>query len=209
MLSTYARLRTYLALGIVIACGVVVFVDRSGLLPAIGPYAGALYTWAVILGAAALLLGVFSVLWVHVQRIQSGRGGWWQSLILVVVMVAVIVAGAINGPGERSPLIEWVYDSLIAPGYAALYALMAVFVAGAIYHMVRVGRRGGAWVLAGLLLMMAAQTPAAAALAPPSLSAGLRWLIDAPIAATLRGALLGVGLGLTVIAFRFVLGRRS
>lgn len=209
MIATRFPVRTTLAVVVIVACFCLVIVDRSGSVPALAPWVNELYGWAVILAAAALLLGVVSVLWLHIRRIQGGQRGWWQSLALVIVLVAVVVAGSIRAAADRSPLVEWVFDSVIAPGYATLFALMAVFVAGAIYRMVRVGRRGGAWVLGGLLLMLLVQTPAALQLAPEPFNAALRWTIESPVAASLRGALMGVGLALVVLAVRYLAGRRS
>ncbi len=209
MISSRMPVRSAIALGVMIACFVLILVDRIGVLPGLHPLSLALYEWAVILGGVAILLGVINVLWVHLGRIQHGEADWWQSLVLVVVLLAVLLAGIVNPDGDRSPLLEWVYDAVIAPGYAALYALIVFFLCAALFHRVRVGRPGGGWVLAGLLLMLLAQTPAARTLLSPTVAASIAWLSNVPVTATLRGALLGVGLALVVIALRALFGRRA
>ena len=125
------------------------------------------------------------------------------------MLVTVLASGIISPLGERSPLIEWVFTALLAPGYGALFALLVFFIAAALYQMVRVGRPGGAWVLAGLLLMLLAQMPAARGLLAPVYSSAAVWIVEGPLTATQRGVLLGVGLGLILVAGRTVLGRRS
>jgi hypothetical protein len=213
MISSRMPLRTALALGVVAACFVLLLAERTGLLPVLHPFATALYEWAVVIGGFAILLGVGSVAWLHVRRIQGGQAGWWQSLALLAVMLAVFLAGIVNPAGDRSPLVEWAFDSVLAPGAAALLALTVFFLGATLYHLVRVGRRGGAWVLAGLLFMLVAQTPAARALLPPEYTAPngvaagwIAWVIETPVTATLRGALLGVALALVVVVVRFVAG---
>ncbi len=209
MISTRMPLRSALALGTMAAVFVLVLADRTNLWPGLAPYSLALYEWAILLGGTALLLGVVNVLWVHWRRIQHGEGEWWLSVVLVVTLLAVLLAGIVNPAGDRSPLLEWSFDSVIAPGYAALFALMIFFLAAAIYHRVRVGRPGGGWVLAGVLLMVLAQTPAAQTLLAPAWSATVAWIANGPVTATLRGALLGVGLALIVVAVRALAGWRA
>jgi len=209
MISSRMPIRSAIALGVMIACFVVILIDRIGVLPGLHPFALALYEWAVILGGVAILLGVVNVLWVHLRRIQHGEADWWQSLVLVVVLLAVLLAGIVNPDGDRSPLLEWVYDAVIAPGYAALFALIVFFLGAALFHRVRVGRPGGGWVLVGLLLMLMVQTPAARTLLSPTVAASIGWLSNVPVTATLRGALLGVGLALVMIALRALFGRRA
>jgi hypothetical protein len=208
MISSRMPLRTAIALALIAGCFVLVFADRTGLLPALAPITAALYAWAVVLGAFALLLGAGSVLWLHMRRIQSGQAGWWQSLALVGALVAVFVAGIVNPAGARSPLIEWTFDSVLAPGYGALYASMVFFLGAAIYHLVRVGRRGGGWVLGGLLFMAFAQMPALRLIVPTAYADAAVWIVETPVSASVRGVILGVALGLIVVAARYLAGRR-
>jgi hypothetical protein len=208
MISSRMPLRTAIALALVAGCFVMVFTERTGLLPALAPITVALYEWAVVLGAFALLLGSGSVLWLHARRIQGGAAGWWQSLALVVTLAAVFAAGLVNPAGARSPLIEWTFDSVLAPGYGALFAMMVFFLGAAIYQLVRVGRRGGGWVLGGLLFMALTQMPALRLIVPANVADAALWIVEAPVTASARGVLLGVGLGLIVVALRALTGWR-
>jgi hypothetical protein len=181
--------------------------DRMGMAPLRG-LATELYSWALILGAFALLLGALNVGWVHLRRIQNGQAGWGQSLALVVTMLVVFVSGLLSPAGARSPLVEWLFDSLLAPAQAMLFALLAFFMAGAAYRFLRVGRPGGAWMLAGVLLVLAVQMPLAHSLLPPTAGALVGWVVDIPGMAALRGVLLGSSFALLVAVFRYLLTMR-
>jgi hypothetical protein len=165
------------------------------------------YTWAVLLGGVTLLLGVVNVLWLHIRRIALGEREWGLSLVLVAVLIAVASAGLLSPAGATSPLLEWVFDAVIAPGQAALFALLVFFMAAAAFQYLRIGRRGGAWLLAGFLLILAVQTPFAAAWLPPESAAMANWFLNAPVMAALRGVLLGGSLALLVVSLRLLLGR--
>lgn len=165
------------------------------------------YTWAVLLGGVALLLGVINVLWLHIRRIALGQRDWGLSLVLVAVLVAVASSGLLSPAGATSPLLEWIFDAVITPGQAALFALLVFFMAAAAFQYLRVGRRGGAWLLAGFLLILAAQTPFISTWLPPGSTEVANWFLNVPVMAALRGVLLGGSLALLVVGLRLLTGR--
>ncbi|MBE2238781.1 MAG: hypothetical protein IAE81_13400 [Caldilineaceae bacterium] len=165
------------------------------------------YEWALLLGGVALLLGVVNVLWLHIRRIALGQRDWVLSLALIAVLIAVAGAGLLSPTGAASPLLEWVFDAVIAPGQAALFALLIFFMAAAAFQYLRIGRRGGAWMLAGFLVILAAQTPFIFAWLPPGSAGVADWLLNAPVMAALRGVLLGSSLALLIVGLRLLLGR--
>ena len=162
------------------------------LAPTAGLLAGVLYRWALLLAAAALLAGVLNVAWVHGRRVQRGAREWPLSLALLATLLAVLIGGTVSGPLARalvnananfnvagtttaatssaaasglasaSVLMEWIFDSVLAPSQRALFALLAFFVAAAAYDLLRVQRPSGRWMLLGTLAVLLVQMPAAA-----------------------------------------------
>lgn len=181
--------------------------DRMGM-PGLRILATQLYRWAVVLSGFALLLGVVNVSWVHLRRVMAGHVGWQHSLALLAALLVIFVAGMVSPTGVRSPVVEWLFDSVIAPGQAALFALLALFMAGAAYRYLRIGRPGAGWILAGVALVMMVQMPAAQAILPENLAALTGWIVDVPAMAALRGVLLGSSFALLVVVFRFLLTAR-
>jgi hypothetical protein len=167
-----------------------------------------IYEWGMLLSAFALLLGAINVTWVHVRRVMAGSEGWLQSLLLVVTLVVVFVTGLFSTTGVRSPLVELLFDTIIAPGQATLFALLVFFMASAAYRYLRVGRPGGLWLLFGVLMIFAVQMPVANALLPTALTNLVNWLVDVPAMSALRGALLGSSFALVIVAIRFLLTSR-
>jgi hypothetical protein len=183
-------------------------IDRFVEFPLLRSTARLVYEWGVLLSAFALLLGVINIVTVHVRHILAGNPGWQQSLILVVALALVLVTGLFSITGVRSPLVELLFDTIIAPGQATLFALLAFFMAAAAYRYLRIGRPGGIWLLAGVLLVFAAQMPIAHALLPNALTGLVGWIVDVPAMAALRGALLGSSFALIIVAIRFLLAHR-
>lgn len=186
---------------------ILIGLDRAGIAPILRAITTTLYLWTLLLAGFALLLGVVNVLWVHLRRLQDGQPEWPQSLALVASCLAVFVAGILYPSGVTHPTVEWVFDHLIAPGQATLYALIFFFMAVAAYRYLRFAHPGGGWMLAGALLMLVAQMPASSNLLPPEFASVVAWLLQAPVMAILRGALLGSSLALAIVGIRFLLGR--
>jgi hypothetical protein len=182
-------------------------VDRIGIAPGLGAALAAGYQWLMLLAGIAFLAGVVNVLALHLWRVQAGQRDWVLSLVLVAVLVAVFVAGIVNPAGANGPLLAWVFDALVAPAQAALFSLLVFFMAAAAFRYLRVTRPGGAWMLAGALIVFLAQWPLAVQWLPPAYVQATYWLLDAPVMAALRGVLLGSGIALLIIGLRLLVGK--
>jgi hypothetical protein len=197
-----------LVLLLVLAGVAILGVDRFVERPLIRALATTLYEWGLLLSAFALVLGLLNVAWVHLRQVLIGGPGWPHSLALLVSLLLVLVTGLLSPEGVYSPLVEWLFDAVIAPGQATLFALLALFMASAAYRFLRVDRPGGAWMLAGALLVLAVQMPLANAALPAALAAWVGWVLDTPVMATVRGALLGGALALVVAGLRYLTAGR-
>ncbi len=195
----------YLLNAVAVAAFVLIALDRSGLVPSLRAFTNQFYIWLILLGAIALLVGVTNVVWVHLQHIRSGAMGWLNSVALVSATGIVLAAGLITDEGTSSPLVEWIFDGVILPGQSTLYALLAFFMAAGAYRYLRINRTGGAWMLTGALLVLLVQMPAAHDILPQPLVSATIWLVDTPVMAAVRGALLGASVALLVATISFML----
>jgi hypothetical protein len=197
-----------ISLVLVLACFVILVLDRAEVFGnSLRETTTLLYSWAILLGAFGLTLGAVNVAWVHLRHVQSGGAGWLDSLALLLAFFAVLVTGLVAPAGSASPPMEWIFDHLIAPGQAALFAILVFFMAAAAYRYLRIGRAGGVWLLAGTLLMLLTQLPAAHDLFPTPLVDTTVWLLEAPGMAAIRGVLLGTSLAAILVGLRTILGR--
>jgi hypothetical protein len=198
----------FLVILLVVAGVVILGVDRFVEQPLSRAAAANLYEWGLLISAFALVLGLLNVAWVHLRRVLLGGAGWPHSLALLVSLLLVLVTGLLSPAGVDGPLVEWLFDAVIAPGQATLFALLALFMAAAAYRFLRVGRPGGAWMLAGALVVLAVQMPLANVALPSQVSVWAGWLLDVPVMATVRGALLGGSLALIVSGLRYLAASR-
>lgn len=186
---------------------ILITLDRTAVAPGLHGLVIAFYEWVLLLTSFALLLGVAHLLATHLRRIQNGQQDWRYSLILVTACSAVFVAGLLQPAGVTSPTVDWIFTTLIAPGQATLYALLFFFMAAAAYQYLRLTTPAGRWMLAGALVMLLGQMPATYNLLPTSYGVWVGWLLQVPVMATLRGAILGSTLAFLFFGVRFLLGR--
>ena len=208
------RSATTTAAGIFVTIGlvlglVILALARTGAVPILQTPVLWSFRWLVLLGAGALLLGAFNLLWHHLQRVRTGARGWLHSLALAVTMLIVIGAGLADPAGVRGPFIDWVFAHILVPGLATLFALLIFFLAVAAYRFLRVTETGGAWMLAGFLLVLFTQAPFAAEMWPAAFSAATDWLVEVPVMAAVRGALLGGSVALLIAGLQYMLERRA
>lgn len=185
-----------------------ILADRFQVTSAARPGANLLYAWTLLLAGFTLLLGAGHVLWVHVKRVLQGGGEWPLSLLLVAGFGVTLIAGMVGGRGVTAPLVEWLFDAVIAPVQASLFALTGVFLLLAAFRYLRLDREGGFWIMAGALLTLAVQTPIAAQALPDLVLRLVDWLLVWPVMAALRGAVLGGALAAVLLAFRYLIRSR-
>lgn len=205
-MSSSPRLGFLISL-IAFLCLVVVLIDRLVAIVLFQALSDWLYRSMLVLGAVALLLGVLNVVAVHVRRIRAGEKEWSFSLLLVLCLVGTLVTGVTASNGIFNPIVAWLFTNWIAPGQAALFALLPFFLAVAAWRYLRFDQKGGGWMLAGALLMLLMQMPGGSDSLPKGLVEAFdRWLSE-PVIAVMRGVLFGGALAALAAALRLVMGR--
>ena len=144
----------------------------------------------VLLVAGALFWASLALVRRHLFKARKKR---LESVLLVVSFTVMFVAGLLPGGFLLGPG-GWLYQWALAPGMAALFALLPIFLAFAILRHFRLRDFGGFLFFLGMVVVLLGQTPAMAAYMP--LLAGFRHdLLIGPAASVFRGVLLGIGVG--------------
>ena len=192
---------------VIIACFALIVLTRMGTSLLFQQVYAWLFSSLIIFAAVGLLLGVLNVLSVHLRRVQRGASEWAYSLVLVICLSATLAAGLVAPEGIDSPLIGWLFDTLIAPGQMALFALLPFFLAVAAWRYMRLDRPGGIWLLFGAVVTLLLQMPLATLFLARGVSDAIEGMIEGPVTSSLRGVLLGSGLAVAVAVLRILLGR--
>ena len=191
--------------GIALVSGLLVLVDLLFVNPSVADAAGALNELLVLLAAAAAVGGGASLVMHHVRDLRSGNGDRIGSILLLGGMAAVLLPVVRPGStGSTDPIVLWLVAALLTPIAASLFALLFIFLLGAL-------RRGFAFRARETGVMAAAAGIVIVLLLPLGgpvgdwLAASAGWVRDVPLGGVFRGLLIGIGIMVAVTAARTLL----
>lgn len=165
---------------------------------------GSLITeWAVILAAFAVLIGIFNLVAVHMEKIRARQAGSIYGAVLVLALVFTFGFGLLLGPED--PFMRLAVDAIIVPVESALMAILAVTL---IYASIRLLRRR-VDLMSVIFLVVAVLTLILVMPTPIGQLPGSQSLLD--FVSTFsrggaRGLLLGIALGTLLTGLRVLFG---
>ena len=159
--------------------------------------------WAALLAGAALILGIFNLLGIHLRRTAGGNV---YSFILVLSMLAVFGLALTDALEITDGGVSLIFLYVQAPLEAALASLLAFFLLFAGVRLLQHQRNiwSGLFLLTAVLVLLS-QSPLPAAvrgvLAPIS-----SFIESVLVVAGMRGLLLGIALGTITLSLRLLAG---
>ena len=202
MTSSARNLPRFLAVLLALVSGLASVADYFFGLAIFTQVAQVLLKVTVLVCGAALLMAAFHLALRHAPKARDKDVG---SLLLVLGFIVAFVAG-LTPDGFRAGVGGWLYQWLLVPGMAALFALLPIFLTYALFRHLSVRNMGGFLFLLGLVVVLLGQAPALTAQFP--ILAGLRHsLLIGPVAAAFRGVLFGLLIGAILAIFLKVIPR--
>lgn len=174
----------------------------SGLAQAINGVGYFLVSWAAIITAFALFLGFANVVSVHWSRIRTQKPGAVYSIVLLISLFGTLALG-IGGPLSANG--QFIFNYILQPLEATLFALLALFIATAAFRAFRVRNMETFFFVLFALIVLLGQVPVSIYLWPefPVIK---DWILNVPTLAGVRGILLGVALGVIATGLRVLVG---
>ncbi len=159
--------------------------------------------WTVVVSAFALGLGAVSLIRLHGRKISRREKGWFNSIVLIVGMLFMTVRGILNGVNDTYYL--FLFDNMLTPLGAAVYASLAFYIASAAYRAFRARSLEATVLLIAGLIVLLGRAPIG-----DSISAALpqvaSWIINVPNVAAQRGIIICSAIGVMSTSLRVMLG---
>lgn len=173
------------------------------------PYLGEASQWlkrtAVLLSAAALLVGLLNLIGIHLGKIGGQQKGWAYSALLVVMLVVTFALGMLFGVDNRAVVSLFRYVQL--PVEATMVALLAVSLTAAGYRLI--ARRPNPFNLVFVVSAVVFILGTVPWFILPGLAEPFgilrTWLAEVWAVGGARGLLLGVALGSITAGLRVLL----
>ena len=125
--------------------------------------------WFDILAAFAIFLGGLNLLKLQTQKVLSKQKGWQYSLFAIGGLVFAIVAGFfIKGNPDvawgthvtaKGTLFKWMFNYMVSPMQATMFALLAFYVASASYRAFRIRNFEATLLLSSGIIIMIGRVP--------------------------------------------------
>ncbi|MGQ9664376.1 MAG: hypothetical protein ACUVQ3_03460 [bacterium] len=168
-----------------------------------------------ILAAFALVLGLGSLLSVHIDKIRRKRQNWEYSWVLIIVFFVSSIIGLFGGVdgtgllptkvGKFSFDIQTIYMNIEVPLGSTMFALLAFLMASAAYRAFRARSTEATLLLVAAFVVMVGILPLGNAISP-HLPSFAQWIMDVPNVAGKRGIGFGIALGSLATALKIILG---
>lgn len=165
-----------------------------------------LLNWAVIIVATAVLVGVFSLIGVHWQKMQMRRNPDRYSIIVILVFIATVAAGLVTG-GPAYPGFQNIINYLQVPIESSLMAILTFTLALACLRLFKNRTNLMIFVFAGSAILFLILYSGILAANPdiPYVKDLLGIIHRLPISGS-RGILLGIALGSLLTGLRVLFG---
>ena len=186
-----------------IASGLIVLIGYFVPIPLLNQIRLTLTDWAIVIAAFAVLIGIFNLVAVQMEKIRARQAGSVYGAVLVLSLFLTFGFGLMLGPDD--PFMRLAVDAVIVPVEAALMAIIAVTL---IYASIRLLRRR-ADLMSVIFLVVAVLVLIAIMPTPIGQLPGSQLIIDITgmfSRGGARGLLLGIALGTLLTGLRLLFG---
>lgn len=165
-----------------------------------------LLDWGVILAGMAVLVGIFNLVAVQMEKFRSGQKGGAYGILLVIALIVTFGLGFV--PSLDNAYMRFAMDAIIMPVEASLMAILAVTL---IYASIRLLRRRVDvmsvvfLIVAVLFLILVMPTPFGPLLGEGGNQAMINFLGMFSRGGA-RGLLIGIALGTLLTGLRVLFG---
>ncbi len=163
--------------------------------------------WTMVVGCFAMCLGLYSLTNVMITKVRRRAEGWGYSLVALLGLFFMVFVGLVphyQDSLQYGTLFMDLFEYVYIPIQAAMFSLLAFYIASAAYRAFRARTVLATILLVSALIIMLRLVP----LGP--LSPINQWLVSfiltVPNMAAKRAFWLGVGLGATATALKIMLG---
>jgi hypothetical protein len=175
-----------------------------------GPLETDTLIWYSIILGFTLLIGVDSLVRLHMRQMRRRKAGWWYSIVFFAGFFYCLVIGIMSvirtpNPFQPGTIFFYGYKTILIPLQSTMFALLAFFVASASYRAFRARTLEATLLLVAAVIVMIGRVPAGYKLWT-RLPGIANWIFNVLQMGAMRGIMIGVALGAVAMSLRLILG---
>lgn len=187
-----------------VAVGIGLLLLASLLFPGFEAMRDRILGWAILLAAVAMLLGLFNLFQVHINRIRQGETIAYSFILLAGLLVSFIIT---LWQGRAGAAADWLFNTIQLPVETSLMALLAITLTQATVRMVQQRNDLMSLAFAGVLFFLLLGSAPLFGVELPIFTRTISPYITQTLSVGgARGLLLGVGLGTLLTGLRILVG---
>lgn len=161
--------------------------------------------WTIIIGIFALILGLWSLLRVNVDKIKRKSENWQYAIVTLAGLFFMMIVGFFPGGGFLTNYwYTHFFTYIMVPIQATMFSLLAFFIASAAFRAFRARSLLASVLLLAAFVIMVRFMPMGPLSEP--LSDLASWILKVPNLAAKRAIIIGIGLGIVATSLKVLLG---
>ena len=162
-----------------------------------------LLDWVAIVAAFTLILGIGSLVLLHLNKIKRKKEGYNYSFVTISGLFFMLVFGLFYGHQEGS-VFQKIFQYIQNPIEATMFSLLAFYIGSAAYRAFRARSTIATLLLIAAIIVMLGRVPIGQLI--PGISDAADFIMNVPNMATKRAILIGVGFGIVATSLKIILG---
>ncbi|QOR34801.1 hypothetical protein IMX26_15270 [Clostridium sp. 'deep sea'] len=159
--------------------------------------------WGTIIASFSLGLAAVNLIRVHIRRVMLHRGEWYNSIALLLVMIAQSIIGFVDTSAGK--IYNFGFNNIMTPLGSTMFALLAFWIASAAYRAFTARSIDSAILLVAATIVMLGNAPIGETLWS-GFAVIKSWIMDVPNMAAQRGIMIGGGIGAIALGIRILMG---
>ena len=162
-------------------------------------------SWVIIIAAFSMGQGLVNLGRSHTKKITVRIKDWIFSIIFLISMAAMIIAGIPTIIGKESTMFDFIYLTIQKPMDITVKSLLGFFILSAAYRAFKVRNVESGLMLFSVIAVMLFMVPIGSFVKPiPAIG---EWIRDILNTATFRAFRIGILLGIVAVGLRTLLGK--